>query len=120
MRDFFTALESGWRAGRKQFLKRRTELRRDADLERKLANVSHAGLQWGPKELETLVKRGGPPLVFNTITPKVNAEPGPAPLAPMPADAVAELNEIRAILHPDGPETRPAVFQIRGPQDHAS
>ena len=87
--DFFTALESGWRAGRKQFLKRRTELQRDADLSALLAAKHAEGLKY----------------------------PNPPYL---PADAVAELNEIRAILHPDGPETRPAVFQIRGPQDAAS
>jgi hypothetical protein len=93
MRNYLTALASGWRAGKKQARKRLTELQRDDAAKRLLREVN---------------KRDG----------VIASKPG----AITHAESVAELNEIRAILHPPehSAETVPAVMPIRGPQDAAS
>lgn len=110
MRDFFTALASGWRAGLEQFQRRRDELQRDAALAKMMAELanweagSYEGTQWDPRDLAVLNAREPRTIVFNKIESKYQMR--------------AELNAIRDIMHPPehSAETVPGVFPIRGPQ----
>jgi len=77
MRNYLTALASGWRAGKKQARKRLTELQRDDAAKRLLREVN----KWDGV---------------------IASKPG----AITHAESVAELNEIRAIMHPPVPSPR--------------
>ena len=121
MRNYLIALASGWRAGKKQARKRLTELRRDAAAARLLTEVNKwdksAAVQVEPKRAQVADVEFADN-TFYTDTKVGFRMPSTSDRQPaaMPDDAVAELNAIRDLMHPDGPESRTAVFPIRGPQ----
>ena len=87
MRNYLTTLASGWRAGKKQARKRLTELQRDDAAKRLLREVN----KWDGV---------------------IASKPG----AITHAESVAELNAIRAILHPpadDKPMTATEVLELK-------